>query len=705
MKKGRIRYEKGSLRGFVRFMRGIILAMLIVISTNGILIYRLNRINNVVPSQDMLSKYTAFSIIGSSVLMIVLLILISFVGIKRIERHSKDLNDSVKKAEEANEAKSIFLANMSHEIRTPLNAIIGFADILGKSVEDVKNKEYANVIHRSANTLLSIINDILDLSKIESGKIILELRSFNIYEHMSQIVDLYTVRADSKNLRMLYVIDSKVPKLIIGDSLRLQQVVSNLLGNAIKFTPSGGVITLSVTMVESYEEKVFLEFVVNDTGIGIPKEAQESIFTPFTQADGGITRNFGGTGLGLTISQKILQAMHSKLELESFLRQGSTFSFRVFFEKDLSLIHELSEHTSDEIVIALYPLEIAKHSNYERLRLLLNKMGDLQYISQISGVENFDIIGLLGHKDVAADYHMLRLYYPTTPMIYIGNVSHIEGHLKKDCFKDYFDNPIIENHLKMSMREIFKNDNKHEDDVQAEFEGHVLVAEDNTTNRLLIQILLEKIGFTVSFAKDGYEAITAVKEEAFDLIFMDIHMPKKDGIAAVKDILLIEKDEGRSHVPIIALTANALMGDREKYIDAGMDEYLSKPISEIQLDKVLRKFLKPLNKKVETILYDIEEAAKDIGVDRVTLDMLVENYYLTFDKDFEKLKLAVRLQDKKAILEAAHYLKGATMNLRFKKGSEMFKEIEQFTKDDQIDWIQLEPIETYFELVKKSLNL
>ncbi len=354
MKKNQTDIER-SLAGFRRLLLQFAIVIGVILSTSGYVFYWL-LLHSDVRFQDVGHILLYGFVIFVAVLMLYLLV-ISLKGYKHIRRHTKGLEASVVESEQANKAKTMFLANMTHEIRTPLNAIIGFSEILKKELIQTKNGAYADVIQSSANLLLSTINDILDISKIESGNILLENRPYDIKELLHHISDMYQIRAAEKNLHMNMDIDSRIPRMVRGDSLRLQQVISNLLSNAIKFTPEEGTVTLQVECIEEDKTWVYMKVAVIDTGIGIPKEAKERIFRPFSQADGGVVRHFGGTGLGLSIAQNILKLMDSKLSLTSEPGRGSEFTFKIKLDKDLRHSEEASD--SDVKSIALYPQFLA----------------------------------------------------------------------------------------------------------------------------------------------------------------------------------------------------------------------------------------------------------------------------------------------------------------------------------------------------------
>lgn len=377
----------------------------------------------------------------------------------------------------ANNAKSLFLANMSHEIRTPLNGIMGFAKLLSEAPLDKTYHDYAMTISKSADMLLGIIDEVLDFSKIESGNFELIEEPFELSATVKHVVNLFWAKANEKNIILSCDMDERLPEMLQGDAMRLRQVLSNFLSNAIKFTPLEGKVILSVKCEARDETSANITFEVRDSGIGIPKEKHRSIFNPFIQADLDTTKKYGGTGLGLSICQGIVEKLGGVIELISEPGEGSTFKFTLTFPILPSSARSKSE--SEEI---------------------------------------------------------LKVPLPSKT---------------------------------------------------------ILVAEDNTTNQMLMKILLDKLGMKSIIVSDGLEAVKAYQENAIDMILMDGHMPNLDGIGATKAIHALQEEQGLPKVPIVALTASAIKGDREHFMSMGMDEYLSKPITVVELEKVMRQFFLP----------------------------------------------------------------------------------------------------------------
>ena len=379
---------------------------------------------------------------------------------EKLEVTNNELTNAIK-------IKSSFLANMSHEIRTPLNAIFGLISVLKEKETNEENKRYLEVIDDSSKQLLNIIGDILDFSKIESKKLVIEKVDFNPRKELKNIIYLFDTKSSKKNIILTMLIDEEMPEFLYSDYFRIKQILSNLISNAIKFTPSGKKIIVRA----SYKNKrLFIE--VEDEGIGISKDKQKTIFDPFSQEDGSITRKYGGTGLGLAICSNLVKLLKGKMILESEKGKGSKFSFSI-------------------------PVEIGKRTKDE-----------------------------------------------------------------PDKIED-----------------------------KTKFNGKVLLVEDNEANQMFMKIILKKLGLSFDIANDGVQAVSMFKSGKYDIILMDINMPNMDGVEATKNILDFERANSLIHTPIIALTANALGGDRKKFLDEGMDEYLAKPINKKKLSKVLARFL------------------------------------------------------------------------------------------------------------------
>ena len=533
--------------------------------------------------------------------VMIIIVLLGFLVIKQIVKKNKELEDitlKAKKSEEdalkANETKSQFLANMSHEIRTPLNAIIGFSDILSNSNMETENKEKAEIISKSAKALLNIINDILDISKIESGKYEISKTNFDLKDLLDQIVQLYAVNTKQKNIRFLYTLDESIPNFVFSDETRLKQVLSNIISNAIKFTPENKKVTFDVKLLNLNENTANVRFSVKDEGIGISPENQKNIFEPFSQADGTISRKYGGTGLGLAISLNIIKMLGSEIKLVSKENEGSLF----YFDLDL-VVQDISTIDVNKLKYDFAVCNII--SDPENIRNhLINTVKYFGRIHQgdedIESCEKMDLIFCFGDPEFYEKLSRRKNKFKC-PVVYVGNMDKINNNNKMKSLMDYFlDVPIYGSKVFNIIAEsklIEKDAQKAENKIEAKesFSGKILVAEDNPNNQLLIKIVLQKLGLDVTIVENGQLAVEKYQNENFDLIFLDINMPVMDGLTALKLIREYEKEIQR-YTPIIALTANTINGDREKYIDEGMDNYLSKPFERNQLINILNLYIK-----------------------------------------------------------------------------------------------------------------
>ncbi len=511
------------------------------------------------------------------------------------------------KAMEASEAKSMFLANMSHEIRTPLNGIVGFTELLKDTDLQDEQREFIDIIEKSSENLLEIINNILDLSKIESNKLEIEEIVFNPIEEFESAVEVYAVRASEKHIDLGCFIDPQLERPIKGDPTKIKEIVINLLSNAVKFTNSGGAINVDIRRVEVDEpNRTRIRFSVEDTGIGVTAEQKANIFEAFGQADVSTSRKYGGTGLGLTISSRFVELMGGKLDLESEPGHGTTFFFELEFEE----IETLNESIAGTFSY-INALILESDTKTKRQEIYLKQYLDFYGVSYTT----FKDIAELQKLERQINYDMLFVDFDYTTEAGIEEFSKTQEELvlvtksyymKKidsmglDIFKVMYE-PMHGTKIKTALEsfdlESFNNKkaqkirHKKFDAHTSKFKAKALVAEDNIINQKLIRRTLEDLGLDVTLANNGLEAFEKRKNGEFDVIFMDIQMPVLDGMEATQEILDYEEDFEVAHVPIIALTANALKGDRERFMDAGMDEYTTKPLVRTELTSLLNHFL------------------------------------------------------------------------------------------------------------------
>ena len=649
---------------------------------------------------------------------------------QQLEATTQEARRLAEEAQAASKAKSQFLANMSHEIRTPMNGVLGMTELLVNTPLTERQRHMVDTVHRSGTALLGIINDILDFSKIEAGKLALEQLAFGLRQTIEEAVELFSEPAGTKGLELTCFVPPEAPDTVIGDPVRFRQVLLNLLGNAVKFTEQGEV-SLWVHCLSTEAERVRLKCEVRDTGIGISQEAQEQIFAAFSQADGSTTRRFGGTGLGLAIVKQLVQLMDGEVGIHSVPGQGSTFWFTMQLEYDPTV--QSVQPTPTQSLAGMKVLIVDDNATNRFILESQLRSWEAEAVSADSAAAALAQLKQAVAKHHAFDIAILDIHMPDIDGIMLSHTIRADPALRNvrllalssvdqsssvnESSSSNFSAWLRKPARQSLLRECLARQRSTAPDTAPPpaypkastlaINGRILLTEDNPVNREVAIAMLELLGCHVDLAENGQQALEAVSKQHYDLVLMDCQMPVLDGFSATAAIRQQETASGTSRrLPIIALTANAMEGDRERCLAAGMDDYLSKPFSQGDLHTILQRWMatppsdipqahrQPGNNVPQVTPPEIPVINKSVFTNLLVMERVgrpsmapkILALYLSNSRQLlSEIRAALSAGDTSALRAAAHQLKSSSALVGAQAASVHAGQIERLAVDEQLD--------------------